>query len=69
MRSWKLKGYYCAPEIVNGMEEKRKKFLKHYMLNETFLWMLIGMATKTSVKLLMTITFPCKQTIIKHDMN
>ena len=25
-------------------------------------------ATKTSVKLLIAITFPCKQTVVKHDM-
>ena len=51
MRFWELQGYNCAPGIVNGIEEKGKKFLKHSMLNETLLWMLIGMATQTSVKL------------------
>ena len=44
-------GVNCAPGIVNSIEEKGKKFLKHSMLNETMLWMLIGMATQTSVKL------------------
>ena len=29
-----------SPEIVNGIEEKGKKFLKHFMLNETLLWVL-----------------------------
>ena len=28
MRSWDLKGW-LSPEIVNGIEEKGKKFLKH----------------------------------------
>ena len=51
MRFWELQGYNCAPGIVNGIEEKGKKFLKHCMLNETLLWKLIGMATQTSVKL------------------
>ena len=40
MWSWELKGYNCAPEIVNGIEEKRKEFLKRSMLDETLLWML-----------------------------
>ena len=35
MRSWDLKGW-LSPEIVNGIEEKGKKFLKHFMLNETW---------------------------------
>ena len=55
--------------MVNGIEEKGTEFLKHSMLNETLLWMLIVIATKTSVKLIITITFPGKQTIMKHDMN
>ena len=42
---------HSAPEIVNGIEEKGKKFMKHSMLNEAWLWMLIGMTNKTSVKL------------------
>ena len=41
----------CAPGIVNNIEEKGKKFLKHSMLNETLLWMLVWMAIKTSMKL------------------
>ena len=32
MRYWQLKGY-CAPEIINGIEKKGKKFLKPSMLN------------------------------------
>ena len=48
---------FCAPEKLNGTEEKGRKFLKHAMLNETLLEAII------------TITFPCKQTIMKHDMN
>ena len=40
-----------APEIVTGIEEKRRKFLKQSLLDETLLLMLITMATKTSVKL------------------
>ena len=59
----------CAPDIVNGIGEKGKKFLKYSMLNETLSWMLIGMATKTYVELYITITFPCKRTIMKQDMN
>ena len=35
MTSWEFKRVNCAPEIVNGIEEKGKKFLKHSMLNET----------------------------------
>ena len=30
----------CAPEVINCYEEKGKRFLKHFMLNETLLWML-----------------------------
>ena len=36
MRSWDLKGWLSL-EIVNGIEEKGKKFLKHFTLNETLL--------------------------------
>ena len=39
-----------APEIVNSIGEIERKFLKHYTLNETFLWMLVATAMKTSVK-------------------
>ena len=39
-----------APEIVNSIGEIERKFLKHYTLNETLLWMLVATAMKTSVK-------------------
>ena len=39
-----------APEIVNSIGEIERKFLKHYTLNETLLWMLVAAAMKTSVK-------------------
>ena len=39
-----------APEIVNSIGEIERKFLKHYTLNETLLWMLEATAMKTSVK-------------------
>ena len=39
-----------APEIVNSTGEIERKFLKHYTLNETLLWMLVATAMKTSVK-------------------
>ena len=29
--------FHCAPEIVNCIEEKGRKVLKHSMLNETLL--------------------------------
>ena len=48
---------HSAPEIVNGIEEKGKKFLKHSMLNETLLWILVATAMKTSVKLQYQIPF------------
>ena len=40
-----------APKIINSIEEKQKKFLKHSMFNETLLWMLIATAMKISMKL------------------
>ena len=40
-----------ASKIVNSVGEKERKFLKHSMLNETLLWMLVATAMKTSVKL------------------
>ena len=36
--------------IVNSIGEIERKFLKHYTLNETLLWMLVATAMKTSVK-------------------
>ena len=41
---------HSAPEIVNSIGEIERKFLKHYTLNETLLWVLVATAMKTSVK-------------------
>ena len=33
----RMKRVKSTPKIVNSIEEKERKFLKHSMLNETFL--------------------------------
>ena len=51
----------CALEIVNSIEEKGRKFLKHSNIN--------GYSYQNFCEVTITINFPWKQTIMKHDMN
>ena len=51
----------CALEIVNDIEEKGRKFLKHSNIN--------GYGNQNICEVTITINFSWKQTIMKRDMN